>query len=289
MKIRSVATIVAVLAIGFSIPAYATVVVTTTSNANTLASNILGPGVTLSGSPTYTGAGVASGTFTGGLSAGIGIDAGIILTSGCASNAPGPYNSDGATCANGTAGDSDLNSLVPGFTTFDAAFLEFDFTTAGGDLFFNYVFASEEYNEFANTSFNDVFGFFLDGTNVALIPGTTTPVSINNVNGGNPFGTNAHHPEFYHNNDLQDGGPFFDIQYDGFTTVFTAQALGIGSGTHHIKLAIADSGDSILDSAVFIQAGTFAGTPTPTVPEPVTLLSFGMGLAGLGWIRRRMF
>ena len=164
-----------------------------------------------------------------------------------------------------------MDSLI-GFNTFDASTLQFDFTSATGDLFFNYVFASEEYNEYANSSFNDVFGFFLDGVNIALLPGTTTPVSINNINGGNPLGTNAQNPQFFNNNDPSDGGPFFNLQYDGFTKVFTASAKGLSARNHTIKLAIADAIDSSLDSAVFIQGGTFSSVPTTSVPEPTTML-----------------
>lgn len=251
-------------------PAHA-VNITTTSDANVLVNSILGSGITVS-NVTYNGAAVASGTFTDGLSSGIGIDTGIILTSGDASLAPGPNTQDGATAKNGLPGDADLNSLIPGLNTFDASSLQFDFTSATGDFFFNYVFASEEYNEYVNSSYNDVFGFFLDGVNIALLPGTTTPVSINNVNGGNPLGTNAQNPQFFINNDPSDGGPFFNLQYDGFTKVFTASAKGLSAGKHTLKLAIADGGDSAYDSAVFIQGGTFSSVPTTSVPEPTTIL-----------------
>ena len=270
--------------------ALASLGVTPTATGSALINSILGPGITVvPGSQVYIGAGPASGTFTGGVSAGIGIDTGIILTSGFASLAPGPNNSDAATGANGVPGDASLSGLIPGYSTYDATVLEFDFTTAGGDLFFNYVFASEEYNEYTNSSYNDVFGFFVDDTNIALIPGTSTPVSINNVNGGNPYGTAASNPGLYNNNDPSDGGPFFDIQYDGFTDVFTAQALGLAPGTHHIKLAIADAGDDVLDSAVFLQGGSFSDEPTPTVPEPSSWLLFGsIGAAAAFLMRRRM-
>jgi hypothetical protein len=251
-----------------------------TSDGNTLVNELLGTGITIvPGSISYTGAAGASGIFTNGLSSGIGIDKGIILTTGSAVNAEGPNTEDGKTTDNGLPGDSDLNGLIPGYTTNDATILEFDFTTAGGDVYFNYVFASEEYNEYTNSSYNDVFGFFLNGTNIALIPGTSTPVAINTVNGGNPLGSGASNSAFFNNNDLSDGGPFFDIGYDGFTNVFTATALGLAPGTHTIRLAIADAGDSILDSAVFLQAKTFSDQPSD-VPEPSTvigLLAIGLG------------
>ena len=258
-----------------------------TGDADLLVNTILGSGITVFDID-YSGAPSASGTFTGGLSSGIGIENGIVLTSGDATLIDNSNDSDGATGDNSFPGDTDLESLVQE-TTYDATVLEFDFQSAGGDLFFNYVFGSEEYNEYTNTQFNDVFAFFLDGENIALIPGKTEPVSINTVNGGNPFGTDASNPDLFNNNDLNDGGPFFHFEYDGFTDVFVATYLGLTAGDHHIKLAIADSGDQILDSGVFIQAGTFSDTMTPSapVPESASMLLLGAGLAGLAAARRR--
>src|SRR5262249_49510365 len=159
-------------------------IVTGSSSSTNLTNAIVGSGITVVGPPTYVGATNQSGFFSGGLSAGIGIDTGILLTTGSVNNAPGPYNIPNATTSLFTAGDAQLEAAagLGGGSTRDAASLSFQFTTAGGNLFFNYVFASEEYNEFVGSGFNDAFAFLLDGQNIALIPSTTTPVTINNVN-----------------------------------------------------------------------------------------------------------
>ncbi|MBD2447072.1 choice-of-anchor L domain-containing protein [Nostoc sp. FACHB-152] len=253
-------------------PAHA-VNITTSSDANVLVNQIVGSGITVYNAK-YHGAPLASGIFKGGIASGLGIDTGIILTTGDANLAVGPNDKDNATKENGLLGDTNLNSLIPpGSKTLDASILEFDFTSSTDEISFNYVFASEEYNEYVNSSYNDVFGFFLNGKNIALIPGTTKPVSINNVNGGKPLNTNATNPQFFNNNDLSDGGPFYNIQYDGFTKVFTAKAKGLTVGElYHLKLAIADVEDFGWDSAVFIQAGTFSSKLSKTVPEPTSVL-----------------
>ena len=285
--------------------------VTPTNDANTLANTIVGSGVTIS-KPTYTGASVASGTFTGGNAAGLGIDSGIMLTTGKATDASNPSsaftNGTAGDTNNGKLGDTDLNGLTGGYSTYDAAALQFNFNVAPGSnsLFFKYAFASEEYQSYANTSYNDAFGFFLDGKNVALLPGTTTPVSINTVNGGNPLPTssNAKNSQYFVNNRTDTGTTASqNIVYQGFTKPLTVDVSGLSAGTHTIKLAVADTSDSALDSAVFIQAGTFSNAPPPVttpivtplttpsaeaVPEPSSILStLGFGVLGAGYMLKR--
>jgi hypothetical protein len=264
---RKVAVLVSYLLL--LLPARPSLAVSTTNlNSTTplaLAQTLAGPGITVS-NVTFTGANVAGGSFTGGIADGIGIASGVILSSGNIASAAGPNLADDTTTDNGTAGDADLNVIVAPQTTHDAAVLQFDFVPTSSTVNFRYVFGSEEYNEFVGSQFNDVFAFYIDGVNVALLPGTSTAVAINTVN----LTTNS---SFYHNNEPSSLGipTPFGTSFDGFTTVLTATVTLTPNVSHHIKLVVADTSDSILDSAVFLEAASFvAATPTPTPTNTVS-------------------
>lgn len=243
-------------------PAYA-IVVTNTTDAAVLASAIAGSGITIINPQLNYDVSSPSGTFTGG--AGIGFDSGIVLTTGSTSCVPGPNNL--SSCSNGGAFSS----------------LSFDFTSTTGQVFFDYVFASEEYNQYVNSSFNDLFQLNLNGTNIALLPGGAGVVSINNVN----CLTNS---TYYRNNNSGEANTpagcinlGIDTQMDGLTTILTASA-NLLPGINHFEFFITDQGDTSLDSAVFIKAGSFSGDDS--VPEPATMVLLGIGLVGLGIMRR---
>lgn len=234
----------------------------------TLAQSLAGAGVTIS-NVTYSGANRGAGSFTGGAGI-IGFGSGVVLDSGnvqtvdtdpaCQKGVEGPNSCNEGTgggansTAFGTAGDTDLSTLS-GFNTLDAAVLEFDFVPQEANLQFNFVFSSDEYNDFSNSSFNDVFAFFVNGTNCALVPGTTDPISINTINNGNPNGdTTPHNANLFRDNVRP--SPTIDTEMDGLTTVLTCSATVNAGQSNHMKLAIADASDSALDSAVFLQAGS---------------------------------
>ncbi len=225
-------------------------------NANAMAAALLdaSSGITIN-SASYTGANGASGTFEVGTDI-IGIDRGILLTSGTVATALGPNDDGGAGEDNGLPGDAQLEALLPppGAETQDASVLTIHFTPTGNQIRFSYVFASEEYNEFVGSQFNDLFAFFVSGTNYAVLPGTSTPVAINNVNCGNPLisfpPTNC---SFFIDN--TSGG--LDTQMDGMTTVLTFTAPVNPGVQNTMRLAIADVSDGVYDSAVFLAGGSF--------------------------------
>jgi len=227
---------------------------------------LLGGGIVVSnhsfiGDPSQIG-------FFNGINSNLGIDSGIVLSSGSVLDLVGP-NSSGSTSTDFFftgfgAGDPTLDFVVaPDFTN-DASVLEFDFIPTSDSISFKYVFGSEEYLEFVS-SFNDAFGFFLSGPNpaggmyvdenLAIIPGTAnTPVSIFNIN-------NISNPAFYIDNGDGSTAPQNNdptvIQFDGFTTPLVAFANVNCGDTYHIKLVVADVNDGSYDSGVFLESGSF--------------------------------
>ena len=172
----------------------------------------------------------------------LGIKEGIILSTGSVFNAIGPNKE----------ADKSTDFRKEGFgllgkNSFDAAVLEFDFTPQGDTIEFQYVFASDEYPEYVNKEFNDIFGFYISGPgiagvkNIALLPDGSN-VTINNVN-------QLKNSSYYISNLSGE-----TIEYDGFTKVLTARAIVECGKTYHLILAIADIQDYVYDSAIFLSA-----------------------------------
>lgn len=249
---------------------YSQVLVTNSNNATVLAKKLTGPGVVISNATMQCEQNQAGHFVT--LSSNLGQDSGIVLTSGIAGTS-GPLwgvNSNEANLASfnqGNVGDASLTALA-GIATYDRCILEFDFVGNGDSIFFQYVFGSEEYPFYNCTNYNDVFGFFISGPgyptpiNIALVPGTTIPVAINSINNGiiypggalsncNAMGPGAPFTNLYINNTAGTS-----ITYSGFTQVLTSKAAIQPCSTYHLKLAIADGFDNILDSGVFLKAGS---------------------------------
>lgn len=240
-------------------------------NAFQLANAVAGTGVIVTNATVNSVPANSRGTFTCNGTCNIGLPSGIILTSGSATLAGQPNTGTGQGYDNNAAGDASLNVLTTG-GTLDACVLEFDFVVASDSLVFNYVFASEEYSDYVNLQFNDVFGFFVSGPgitgqqNVAVVPGTAMPIAINNVNNGYaaagvpPSGpcTNC---SYYRDNTLNN----YTIAYDGMTTVMQVKIPVMPCTTYHIKMAVADVFDRVFDSAVLIEGNSFNSSGAPCI------------------------
>lgn len=209
------------------------------TSAAQLAAALVGPGVTISNA-VYNGDPLAAGTFNGG-QVDLGIDSGVVLSTGRAADVQGPNQSDGWSTDFERPGDSDLGAIV-GNQTFDAAILEFDVTPSATTLSVRFVFASEEYNEFVGTDFNDVFAIFVNGVNCANFNGR--PVAVNSINKDLNSG-------FYIDNDLGTR----NTEMDGLTVPLECVAAVTPGVPNHVKIAIADTADGIYDAAVFLAAG----------------------------------
>ena len=266
-------------------------------DAESLVHDLLGPGISLvPGTAKVTGSSDAIGIFRAGSSAGIGIGAGIIMSTGAVTDASGPNIKPDTSTGHGGSGDGDLDTLSQ-LATRDAVVLEFDIEfEAGstGDLYLSFVFGSEEYLEFTGVGDysgstyldHDVMAVFVDdginpAINIAEVPdpddpgGTTmVPVNVSTVNPGIPAAVppDPNFPEqpakngsLYVDNayDLDQTNSPYNIEYDGFTTVMEAHATRDPGVQHHIKIVIGDAGngDDLYDSVIFLQNGSLSDLP----------------------------
>ena len=190
------------------------------------------------------------------------IKKGLVLSTGKVNSVYRPTSELSDDDTPGWGGDPDLNSEF-GVNTYNATILEFDFIPDVSRISFRYLFASEEYQDGnPNTCrFSDVFAFFIrpagtsDYQNIALVPNTSTPVSVTNV-----------HPDITQNCRAVNE-TYFDkfntnapIVFNGQTTVLTASANVTAGEVYHVKLVIADDENYRFDSAVFLEAGSFQPT-----------------------------
>ena len=241
-----------------------------TTSATELIQCLLGPSVSVSNA-VLTAAPEAAGKFSGGAAL-IGFDDGIIMSTGDVDSLNRANRLDDTSTSNHTPGDADLDTLVTPETTYDSAILEFDFEcTSGAQINIQFVFASEEYNEFVATPFNDVFAIFLDGNrsanNIARTSGACAtapglPIAVNNVNCGNPI---LPDPPVNCGCFVDNTGGTLVLEADGLTRNFLATA-SVGPGMHHLKIAIADTADDIYDANVFLRCGSLACGIVPARP-----------------------
>ena len=195
---------------------------------------------------------------------------GIMLSTGNANSAGNTTNINILNEGELTWGtDPDLETALGITDTYNATSIEFDFVSISNIIQFNYILASEEYFGNFPCDYSDGFAFLIKEagtanpyTNIALIPGTNTPVNTNTVHDEIVGFCPAENEQYF------DGYSMGDTNFNGRTKVLTATANINPNVLYNIKLVIADQNDENYDSAVFIQANSF--NPTVNLGPDIT-------------------
>ena len=242
---------------------------------------LLGTGVTVSNIQ-FTGNAAAISKFTA-TNTNLGITNGIVMTTGTTYNngdgPQGPNNQPDGGFDNNAPGNALLGTIANG-TTYNAAILKFDFIPFADTIKFRYVFGSEEYPEYAppqSADYNDVFGFFISGPgisgqqNIAKLPNGSI-VSINNIN---PVNNSFYYINNGNGNQAPYNGSSNYIQYDGFTKVLEAIAPVQCGKKYQLVLSIADVGDGVWDSGIFLEANSLTSKKPIEIDYTISGQSFG--------------
>ncbi|WP_196918871.1 DUF6923 family protein, partial [Aquimarina sp. EL_35] len=242
--------------------------ITAENNATTLANLLFAPNsdLTLVSASVNEGNGAVTqiGTFNdgdqitssgGALNAFLGFDRGIIFSSGNVleldDNLSNQFSTPSAlgdgingTGAAGGGKDADFGG---GSAEFDVASLEIVVNIPAETVISGqFVFASEEYNDYVNSGLNDAPKIFINGTNLALTP-SGAQLSIDTVNNTVDSGS-------YTDNETVPTA--INIEADGFTHTITFSAV-LNAGNNTIKIGVADNGDNLFDSWLAFKANSF--------------------------------
>ncbi|MBI4646796.1 MAG: choice-of-anchor L domain-containing protein [Bacteroidia bacterium] len=228
--------------------------------------NVLVTGCLEASNVTYCGDNTAVGYFTTGQISGF--ETGIIMGSGPVDAISGVDEGDNIDydCITEPGIYNDMSSISAsngGSTSiYDMNVIEFDFVPSSDTTIFKFVFASEEYDAYECTAYNDVFAFFVSGPgisgpysdnaiNVALVPGTSTPITISTINNDPSccVGCNTYYTDVV---------PSEQLWVQGMTLPIEAVMAGLTPcETYHIKFVVCDAGDGVLNTFVFFQGSSF--------------------------------
>ncbi len=277
-----IAALTATLTAGLSFltaPAMA-FVVGATNNTETLKNQLLGNQTAgLSNfSVSVTGNQAAFGTFANDP---FGLQSGVVLSTGKVTDIAGRNIKDNVM-TNGSDANTDfgLKGERGDLTQLNLSFFA-DYTVE--KLFFEYVFASEEFPEFGGSKFNDSFELLLNGKNLAKLSDGKAVTIQNLVPNSNTRSTD--HSD-YINNPARTGLAANIIKLDGFTKVLGFEGLLKQNQTNILSIRIQDLEDGNLDSAVFIKGGSVSTQKAEAVPEPMTVGGLMAGGAMLATARK---
>lgn len=216
----------------------------TSASATQMAQTIFGDGVTVV-SASYTGDSRSSGTYSNGDSVSPGVtpgDTGIILSTGYAQDFTNSWwssNHSNSTSTNtrGVNNNSDFNEAA-GTRTYDASWLDVDFIPDNDTMTMQFVFSSDEFPEYANSSYQDFVGVWVNGVQVEMAVGSANPGNL--VGGINQ--------NLYHDNTSDQ----YNTEMDGFTVTMTLDFPVTVGVVNSIRIGIADVADSNYDSNLLI-------------------------------------
>ncbi|ROI03909.1 gliding motility-associated C-terminal domain-containing protein [Chryseobacterium sp. G0240] len=186
---------------------------------------------------------------------------GVVLSTGMARKAGNNLESATLSDTNGGGSDPDLAQAVgvAANKLNDAVLLEFDFVPTTSQIKFNYILASEEYNKSFECSYADAFAILLRPTsggaytNMAILPNGAGPVSITNIHPA-ALGCGAVNEQYFGGYNPQ---PNIVTNFNGRTVPLTATATVTPGQEYHFKMVVADYNDTLYDSAVFLEGGSF--------------------------------
>ncbi|MFD2553653.1 choice-of-anchor L domain-containing protein, partial [Sphingobacterium tabacisoli] len=259
-----------------------------TPTATQIATALNTNGITISSPQIVRGGSNQIAIFSNGIAgAGLGVDAGVLFSTGHARNELQSRNSTrqkSVEVQSSTYSDPELTGITSN-AIYDAVIYTFKIKLTGGAdaLRIAYQFGSEEYPDYVGSRYNDTFGFFVRGpglsgwVNMARLPNTAQTVTAINkvnygkygINGSNSNGyvstnsdsylRNGHTTNTVSGNSAQlqentnpDPAPIY-VEYNGLTKLIQYDLSGLTQGgEYEFKIAIADAGDQKLDAGVFV-------------------------------------
>ncbi|WP_339887519.1 choice-of-anchor L domain-containing protein [uncultured Flavobacterium sp.] len=209
---------------------------------------------------------------------------GLVLRNGNASFSSGQYTSANTSSICSNLGDVDLLAIsqANGNTGSinDVTYLKFDFIAQTNAFNFNFVFSSNEYGLY-QCSFADVFAFILTdlttgiSQNLAVIPGTTTPVSVTNIRDvAYNASCSSVNPIFFDTYTLNQPATSTVMNMKGYTVPMSVYANIVPNNPYSIKMVIGDYNDTAFDSAVFIEGGSFNAGNVMCNNDLINMISF---------------
>ncbi len=192
-------------------------------------------------------------------------ESGIILSSGYIMNAPGPNLTTHSDGGFSWPGDTDLEAFTTATNTNNASWIQFDFVPYVNEISFNFIMASEEYNQNFECTYSDAFAFILTdqntgiSENLAVLPGTNIPIEVTNIRPEVPGQCSAVNEQYFDKYNFEPFNPAADaaIDFNGQIVQLTASSPVTPGNPYTIKLVVADETDTAFDMAVFLEANSF--------------------------------